>query len=389
MTLRIDGYSERGMINAICDDIIRSHDLTQLSTFLGWCTFPFQDKGAPDFSTLKSARILVEQGFSDFGDLDLLILLDHADRKQAVLLEAKVATDTDSPLRIDDQWNRFTAFLAGDTRHRSSLFVQIYRKLRLIERVGDLNRPLDHHPLWGRQSLGENRVVLKAAQLLSEYQANPWYVFIVPDDFSSVSRFFSTTLRDFTGNARDLPGWDSRRLGFLTWPSIHHNVLHDPDSARWQRSLGAFEWNEHQVYRPDHGDTSRVEIGTQVLFAGQRFVIVRLGKHSHRAIPLTTDATHFPKSVKIAVDELTVLTDRLGEISRYRPSRGVIYMWNPPSSERYQPPDRAPVPTPPVPVKVSEPGWETTGVTVVNTQGSEAGHEFHVYNHHLEREAVR
>lgn len=147
MAIRIDGYSERGMVNAVCEDIIRADGVHQLQTFLSWCSFPFQQQGVPDFSGITAARFLVEQGFSDFGDLDLLILLDHANRKQAILIEAKVATDNRKC--VDDQWADFSSFLRGDRKHTSSLFVQIYRKLRLIERVADLNRPFEPHPIWG------------------------------------------------------------------------------------------------------------------------------------------------------------------------------------------------------------------------------------------------
>lgn len=387
MALRIDGYSERGIVNAVCDDIIRSNDAHQLSTFLAWCSFPFQQQGIPDFSDITSARILVEQGFSDFGDLDLLLLVDHADRKQAVLVEAKVATDIPSPKRIADQWDDFLSFLHGDASETSSLFVQVYRKLRLIERVADLNRPFDPHPIWGRQSLGANRVVLKAARLLADYRANPWYVVVVPDDASSVSRFFSSTLRNFTCSPEDIPGWDIRRMGYLTWPGLHTRIKNDPDQNRWQRSLSAFEWNEHQIYKLHSVDVdvNAVIAETVALWNGQRIVIVLPGKRSHRAIPVVTDAARFPKSFLVPAEELTVLAEQRIEIGVHQPARGVTYTWNPPATEQSQPPDRAPVPTPPQVVRVRQSGWETTRVVQLDAAGSEQGDDFHVYNHHLER----
>jgi hypothetical protein len=119
MPVTLRGYSERGMVNALCNDICREWDgnteMEVLKAFLDLCEFPLLgDK--PDFSGLKEATLIVEQSFSDFGDLDLLILLDYRDgRKRAVLAEAKVATDTGNPVTIQDQWDDFHAYLAGDS----------------------------------------------------------------------------------------------------------------------------------------------------------------------------------------------------------------------------------------------------------------------------------
>ena len=139
-----------------------AHPSGALQTFLGrHCHFPFA-RPAPDFSGLARATLVVEQSFSDFGDLDLLILLDYSDgRKRAVLAEAKVATDTGCPATIRDQWDDFLAFLGGDATKTSSLFVQLYRKVRLMEQVSDLNTRLRPDAASRRWSLGNNRVVLR------------------------------------------------------------------------------------------------------------------------------------------------------------------------------------------------------------------------------------
>lgn len=388
MAIRIDGYSERGIVNAVCEDIIRADDLHQLTAFLSWCSFPFQKQGVPDFSGITDARILVEQGFSDFGDLDLLILLDHADRKQAVLIEAKVATDT--PKRVDDQWDDFLSFLEGVNKHTSSLFVQIYRKLRLIERVADLNRPFNPHPIWGRQSLGANRIVLKAARLLSEYRANPWYIVFVPDDSNRVSRFFSDKLDKFCHDPQQLPGWDVTRMGYLTWPDLHKKVQDDPDREnKWKRSLSAFDWNEHQIYQRLRTDCESLGAGTVALWNEQRVIIVAPGERMPRAIAYLPDihTEYFPKSFPVRVEEVTPLEEPSIEIRGHQPKRDSIYNWNPPNTEECQPSDRAPVPTPPKLVKVREAGWKTTRVVQVDAAGVELGDEFHVFPHHLQRRA--
>lgn len=390
MGIRIDGYSERGMLNAVCEDIVRAGDFQTLETFLDWCRFPFQ-KRVPDFSDITAAQILVEQSFSDFGDLDLLILLDHAnrkqesERKQAVLIEAKVATDT--PKRIYDQWDDFLSFLRGGGDQTSSLFVQIYRKLRLIERVADLNRPFEPHPIWKRLSLGENRIVLKAAGQLAKYRGNPWYVALVPDDSNAVRDFFSSTLEEFIPTPPELlPGWDKTRMGYLTWPDLDINHFKQ-EPAKWQRSLSALDWNEHQIYQQLRPDSGAILAGTLADWNGQRIIIVKQGKRTPRAILATTDinTAFFPKSFTVRAEELTLLPGLRMEIGCHQPAQGMTYTWNPPTTEQFQPPDRAPVPTPPQKVEVRRAGWETTCVVLVNPAGVEQGEEFHVFPHHLLR----
>lgn len=382
MAFRIDGYSERGIVNALCEDIVRENDVQKLEEFLGWIKFPFQQGGPPDFSGIKKAQILVEQSFSDFGDLDLLILLDHdGDRKQAVLIEAKVATE--NPVRIEAQWDDFLSFLGGDGRHSSSLFVQIYRKLRLVQRVSDLNNQFDPHPIWGRQSLGANRIVLKAAKLLAEYRANPWYVVLVPDNRQHVSHFFDSTLSKYRCAPCELPSWDTSRMGYLTWPDFHERIDNKSNQQKWRRSLSAFDWNEHQIHFQPQPDVEDIVVNSVGMWNGQRVVVVGPSTRSHRVVFAESSDGRFPRSFTIDTNDFSSL---MGEkITIGHPEVGKTYSWNPVSNEPIQPPDRAPVPMPPQLVKIIEFSWKTTRVILVDQNGKEHGGEFHVFPHHLER----
>ncbi len=88
--------------------------LRTLERFLSLCHFPLATP-QPVFERLAHAHLLVEQSFSDFGDLDLLILLKHQKdaQEQAVLVEAKVCTDTGSWKGIEDQWADFRSVPRG------------------------------------------------------------------------------------------------------------------------------------------------------------------------------------------------------------------------------------------------------------------------------------
>jgi hypothetical protein len=247
MTINHLGYSERGMVNALCEDLSIHGDLAELTEFLSWCQFPNTRREAqPDFTGIQEATLIVEQSFADFGDLDLLILLNQGRQKQSVLIEAKVATDTASPRSIDDHWLGFLKYLEGDKRRRSNLFVQIFRKMRLIKRLHDTDVPA--HAIWGIPSLGANRVVRRAANRLSEYRENPWYVVCVPYPDELVSSFFSGTLARYDPEPDILPEWSVERVGYLTWPTIHTKCLEQSRAGNWRRTLARFDWNEHQVY---------------------------------------------------------------------------------------------------------------------------------------------
>jgi len=376
------------MVNAVCEDIVRSQDLEQLKEFLSWCRFPFQQTGIPDFSDITSARFLVEQSFSHFGDLDLLILLDHKDlRKQAIMIEAKVSTKT--PKTIKNQWESFLSFLGGNTKkNRSTLFVQIYRKLSLIERLADLNKPFKRHDIWGKQSLGSNRIVLKAAKLLAEYRANPWFVAFVSDDSKRVGSFFSDDLKKYKPQPQQLQFWDISRMGYLTWPDIQNHMDKPHTQSKWKRSLSTFKWNEDQIYHKNYLILGKIEAGKAAVWKGQRIVTVNKGVNP-RAIDTDNQTNFFPKSFPVEQGpELKMLPEEDFNLDHHKPTKGKTYLWNPPEGEDYQPSNRAPAPQPEklgTKVIVKNPNWIKTLVSLAKEAKNEEYGDFYVFTHHLEK----
>ena len=76
MCVELLGF-RRGMMNALCDDMTHNPgQLSRITDFLSLFNFPGQPT-QPSFSGIRAATLLVEQSFSDFGDLDLLILLEY------------------------------------------------------------------------------------------------------------------------------------------------------------------------------------------------------------------------------------------------------------------------------------------------------------------------
>jgi hypothetical protein len=177
--------------------------------------------------------------------LRLLILLDFRNcARRAVLAEAKVSTDTGSPRTIYDKWDDFLELLGGDSSKTSSLFVQLYRKVRLTEQTTALNQGLPHDAFARRWSLGNNWVVRSSAALLAEYRPNPWYLAIGPDRHEAVAAFFSDVLHNFHPDAARPPNWNVNHWGFLSWPSLHQHVRRQGNT--WPQLISSFEWNQRR-----------------------------------------------------------------------------------------------------------------------------------------------
>ena len=85
--MKILGYSERGIINALFYEIRYSKQPeTLLGELISKIKFPFLD----DFSlSVVNSEIFIEQSFSDFGDSDVLILIDTGKAKFQCSLRLK------------------------------------------------------------------------------------------------------------------------------------------------------------------------------------------------------------------------------------------------------------------------------------------------------------
>ena len=99
MSVDLIGYSERGMMNAISEDLAHSSDPALVGDFMSQFSFPTSPP--PDWTEIKQVKILVEQSFSDFGDADMLILIEHKNQSRtAIFVEAnRLMNQTDEQRR--------------------------------------------------------------------------------------------------------------------------------------------------------------------------------------------------------------------------------------------------------------------------------------------------
>lgn len=293
--LEVRGYSERGMINTLFHEMRYSpNGIDLLREFLNLCQFPNAADG-PDFDSFTSARIRIEQSFSDFGDPDVLVLLE-GQQKQAVFIEAKVKTYQSHKWEIEAQWDAFATFAPG-ILPTSNLFIQLYRKLRLVQKAQDFTIALPPDVISPRWSLGENGIVRKAATELSGYCEKVWYVALVPETASALDRFYRGPLQ--SQNPHQLPAWDTSQWGYLPWENLKEHCRQNV--ADWAETYASFDYNQGQIY----GGTSAgpglpSPPGTAVRWhsdTGLRTVVVlRRGKYNTRILLADGTNTKVPNS---------------------------------------------------------------------------------------------
>lgn len=275
----IKGYSERGMIGAIGYEIAHSaNGVSLLADLLGECIFPFSPP--PDFS-IPSAKLRVEQSFSDFGDLDLLVLVEGS-APQSFLLEAKVKTSQRNSWKLSKEWDQFAAWATGKKAPPSNLFVQLYRKMRLIRRVSRLEEDMGLDEFGRKWSLGKNPVVLRAARELSQYCQDAWLLALVPEEPGAAKTFFEETFR----RSRDLGlrDWSIDHVGYVTWTGLETMCKRAP--TEWQQTLSNFRYNEGQILPVKGGPGAISPPGSRMTLRNREqtesVVVVRRGRHNTR-----------------------------------------------------------------------------------------------------------
>ena len=255
--MEILGYSERGIINSLFYEMKFSHNNLQLlNDFLLLVSFPYHKV---DFQ-IRDAKILIEQSFSDFGDADLVLLVNNLDSKQVIFIEAKVKTSQKSW----SVFNEFRSFMSGVAKSEppkgfsSNLFVQLYFKTRLIKALksGNITQIQEglqfpkcllkkdrktHHRNIPRK-IGNNQVVLKAVEQLEGYCKDALFIALVPDNISNLRDFYQDTLRHYSPEG--FQEWDIGNWGYLSWAHVEKFC----DRYNLKGTLKTFEFNERQIY---------------------------------------------------------------------------------------------------------------------------------------------
>ncbi len=249
----IKGYSERGLINSLFYEIAYSSNgydlLDELLSLIEFPNYSF------DFN-LKKISILIEQSFSDFGDSDIVMLLDNEEFKQSGFFEVKVKTYSRKQWSISEEFYKFIQPIKGpeenDSENKvssSNLFAQLYYKQRLVkalktEGIEALREGIQFGDMFSKtkRKIGSNAVVINAAERLKNYLDDTFFVALVPDSDKILQDFFNEVLSTFIID--ELEGWEIDFWGYLSWEKVEKFCLYN----RLEATLEVFEFNKGQIY---------------------------------------------------------------------------------------------------------------------------------------------
>ena len=243
--MEVLGYSERGVIGSLFYEMRERKTPELVAELLSLASFPYRDVAFD----VRSAKVFIDQSFSDFGTADALLLVENGGIKQAIFIEAKVKT---SGTRLWSVVKEFEAFRKGVEEVKvssSNLFTQLYHKVRLAKalQAGGIER-LDKGVCFPEASskterkIGRNKVVRRAACQLLSYAGDALFVALVPEDTENLKTFFQDTLKSY--QLESFPKWETRSWGYLTWRQVEDfcRAHHLPETVK------VFEFNEGQIY---------------------------------------------------------------------------------------------------------------------------------------------
>jgi hypothetical protein len=246
-TMRVLGYSERGLVNALFHEIRYSTEPESLlQDLLARVRFPFAEVSA--FS-VSDAEVLIEQSFSDFGTADALLLFGSGEKATSVFFEAKVGPRWSVAKEFQD----FKEGVKAQDVSSSNLFTQLYHKVRLMAGLqpGDISaveKGLDFPESSSKRKrkIGSNDVVRCAVRKLVRHKGEVYYVALLPDKPEELMRFFeSASPESLTPDGSHKE--EVCNYGYLSWR----------DARRFcnERDLGdtrdVFAFNKGQIYPED------------------------------------------------------------------------------------------------------------------------------------------
>jgi hypothetical protein len=245
MTFKLQGYSERGMIWTLFGELARRNDANKLLAELLNKSVLY--KGTPpSFVVPDEATVLIEQSFSDFGDADVLILIEDASGRRCVFVEAKVSCR-------QRNWSLARALpkqAPGTVRRStfSNLYCQLYAKQCLVETLRTLqDAPMSSQGVpflnglgFTERRIGNHEVVQSAVELLQRYVGDATYLALVPsiDGFNDAIGKFETDA--------ELEQGTCKRWGALAWAGVEEFC--QKTTPKLTETLRAFEYNGTQIY---------------------------------------------------------------------------------------------------------------------------------------------
>lgn len=245
--MKLYGYSERGMLNALLHEMRYADNADMLfNQFIASAVFPLTD----NTPAAGPATVLVEQSLSDFGDADAIVLISPPAAACTIFVEAKVQPCQSKDWVLSNEFANFEKGIQKKKVNSSNLFAQIYHKQRMMlalksTGIEGLGQGIEF-PEWSKKQkrkIGNNAIVLRAVERIRQHAESDFYLMLIPDNGERAERFFSETLRH-----KKLPGvpqWDASHCGYLTWEKTQAFC----EQHELKTSLEVFEYNRGQIFK--------------------------------------------------------------------------------------------------------------------------------------------
>jgi len=242
----VTGYSERGLLNSLIYEIRYSDQPVKLlEKLFSLFNFPFNN---PVLLPIDEAEMLIEQSFSDFGDADLVFLIKSKGKKYSIFTEAKVKNYRG----IHREYQKFIEKIDSKVAS-SNIFVQLYFKVRLtsalkfgikkledgVEFPASSSKPSASTPV---RKIGQNKVVLKAINLLKNFIDETYYITILPDEENLLEDFYKKILKNSSPNL--YVEWNTMNYGYVSWNKIEQFCRDN----NLRNTLKLFEYNKGLIY---------------------------------------------------------------------------------------------------------------------------------------------
>ena len=181
--MKIIGYSERGVMNALFYGIALKEDKESMMKFLKMAEI---EEGYNDFTVYS------ELSLSDFGNPDMVIIADKkGGKKEVIFIEAKVSEG--NQFKLLKEYSDHKKYIEQEvykSGNSSNLFFQLRQKFYFFQTKGDINNQKDlniphifkyrDRDLKEERSIGKNEVVLKFSDCIKECDS-AHYVAIIPE----------------------------------------------------------------------------------------------------------------------------------------------------------------------------------------------------------------
>ncbi len=378
-------WGERGLVATFFQDVSASDTCDRWQAFLAKIGYSFGDR------TIIEAWCVVEPDFSEFGHPDTVFRLTFDNNAKAVfLLEAKLRTfEKASWEERKRNEQHFNSTINGqlELNHRLALALQHFQPGVDTSLAEPDWVPALYSPGSGPRQVKKRAVLRQVVKELAQLEADCYFHVVITTDQEApwVNVPHEKRPKMFVRDGSD--SWDDSRTR-LCWANW---LLLRELASQWEGNSFCTTYDFFHPNFAGHGPAhenrpaqwSFVQLGEDTVF------VTGVREHNSRVVPIELDSQYFPQSFTEDNGTLRPLIPQ-PQVDKRRllPERGHTYLWAPPANQNACPKMERRQPTPPVQVKMLDPGrGETSRVVQVRENGSRFGHTFLVYPHHLQRPA--